>query len=135
MVSRCKESLSANNTVDITCSIDKCTLNRSDTGQHYIEISNRRRGAIYLVEMCSVTLGGSVCFNNQPISIKRHNVVGGSSQAPGVGVILNPVPALAPAVEEITTRVEFYDATQRIGHKRFVFPKETYAVGYLMDVV
>jgi hypothetical protein len=135
MVSRCRESLSANNTVDITCQIDKCALNRSDTGQHYIDITNRRRGAIYLVEMCSVTLSGAVCFNNQPKSIQRHAIVGGAASAPGLGIILNPVPALAPAAEEITTQVEFYDATQRIGHKTFIYPKETYSVGYLMDVV
>jgi hypothetical protein len=80
-------------------------------------------------------LSGSVCFNNRPIGIRRHNVVGGSSQAPNVGITLNPVPALAPTSEEITTQVEFYDATQRIGHKHFIYPKETYTVPYLMDVV
>ena len=75
MANPCRERISANNTVDIDCSIDKCQLSRSDIGEHIIDITNRRPDSIYDVEIYSVYVGAAVSFNNNSKSITRHNII------------------------------------------------------------
>src|ERR1700737_4820549 len=109
MAKRCSERV-IHTAVDISCSTTKCDLAASDTANHTTDIFNGR-ASIYQVEILSTTLNGALDFAGKHKSLTRYPIVGGNSRAPITVKLLRPVRSLA--TEEILTRVEYYDSTQK----------------------
>ena len=131
MAKRCSESVS-HTAVDISCSTTKCDLSGNDTAQHTTDIFNGRF-SIYQVEIYSGTLNGALNIAGKSKSVTRYPIVGRNSRAPTTVKRLDPV--RAPTTEEILTRVEYYDSTQRVGNHTFVFPKELWPIDYEMSTL
>jgi hypothetical protein len=132
MAQKCNHQISMTS-VDMACRTTNCNLNTIDTAHHVADIINTRPGSLYLVELCSITMGGLVDFNGSHISITRYVIVASKSRAPQTSVNLSHLGR--PGTEEIQTTIEFHDETQRVGNNTFLPPKESYHVDYEMDLL
>jgi len=134
MTNPCRDS-AAHTAVTITCRTTKCWLPSTDTGQHITEVVNRRTGGVHEVEVCAVTLGGSLNFAGpapeKAIWYRKllpHHA--GSNHGTFPVAISHAAPAGA---DEVQTTVEFFDDTQRVGNT-FVGTKERYHVDYQINL-
>lgn len=118
--------------VSIDCSTSKCLLPSSDTGQHIVEIHNRRTGPIYDIEVAAVARGGLVVIGGIAAPTKyvaTRTLVSNAAPANRYSVIANITHAHPNNADEIITTVEFYDDTQQTP-TGFAGPKESYPLAY-----
>ncbi|HEY0909048.1 MAG TPA: hypothetical protein VGD75_02335 [Bradyrhizobium sp.] len=133
MTARCRETQSPT-AVDITCRTTKCSFHSSDTANHVTDVANNRSGSLYSLEVCVVSFAALVDFTTagNKKSVTVGSIVGSGHAA---HVSTGMLHAGTVGTEEIQTTVEFYDATQRIGHTSFSGAKESYDIAYEFDLI
>jgi hypothetical protein len=96
--------------------------------EHCVDLTNRRPNNVYRVEIVSVSIHALIKFDKEGNSIHEW-VFALASASPGLHRASTALSVIDPRgnVDEISSHLSLYDATQKTGGNNFIEPAESIA--------